>query len=89
MLIVSSTTVPPIPDSNFALGEIAVEAFTCLLLFKNLFSFGLTWDAFNWLRDGGIEKIFNIIGSVQIVICLLSIPMCKFGNSSVSEASSN
>ncbi|KAI9870306.1 MAG: hypothetical protein M1830_004419, partial [Pleopsidium flavum] len=29
--------------------EIAVEAFTCLLIFKNMFSFGLTWSAYNWL----------------------------------------
>ena len=59
-------------------GDIAVEAFTCLLIFKNLFSFGLTFKAYDWLIAGGIERMFNIMGSVQLVICLLSIPMCKF-----------
>ncbi|KAL6716339.1 hypothetical protein ACLMJK_005905 [Lecanora helva] len=57
--------------------EIAVEAFTCLLIFKNVFSFGLTFGAYGWLVDGGILKVFYAIASVQVGICLLSIPMCK------------
>ncbi|MCJ1455844.1 hypothetical protein MMC28_006201 [Mycoblastus sanguinarius] len=57
--------------------EIAVEAFTCLLIFKNMFSFGLTWGAYHWLVSGGILKVFYVIASVQVGICLLSIPMCK------------
>ena len=58
-------------------GEIAVEAFTCLLIFKNVFSFGLTYGAYNWIVAAGIAKVFYIIASVQVGICLLSIPMCK------------
>ena len=58
-------------------GDIAVEAFTCLLIFKNIFSFGLTWGAYDWIVSGGIVKIFYIIASIQVGICLLSIPMCK------------
>jgi MFS family permease len=58
--------------------EIAVEAFTCLLIFKNVFSFGLTFGAYGWLTSYGPSKIFLIIASVQVAICLLSIPMCKF-----------
>lgn len=58
-------------------GDIAVEAFTCLLIFKNIFSFGLTWGAYHWLVQGGILKVFYVIASVQVGICLLSIPMCK------------
>lgn len=54
-----------------------MEAFTCLLIFKNMFSFGLTWGAYNWLVAIGISRTFNIIASIQIGICLLSIPMCK------------
>lgn len=42
-----------------------------------MFSFGLTWSAYQWLIDNGIVGTFNIIGSVQIAVCLLSIPMCK------------
>ncbi|KAL8975166.1 MAG: hypothetical protein Q9197_000623 [Variospora fuerteventurae] len=55
--------------------EIAVEAFTCLLVFKNIFSFGLTWGAYNWLIAAGIVRTFYIIASIQVAICLLSIPM--------------
>ncbi|KAH0543489.1 hypothetical protein FGG08_002157 [Glutinoglossum americanum] len=55
--------------------EIAVEAFTCLLMFKNFFSFGLTWSAYGWLLKFGITKTFHIIASVQLVVCLLTIPM--------------
>ena len=59
-------------------GEIAVEAFTCLLVFKNIFSFGLTWSAYDWIKGGGtsISRTFYIIASVQVGVCLLSIPMC-------------
>jgi len=58
-------------------GDIAVEAFTCLLIFKNVFSFGLTFGAYHWIVAGGILKVFYTIASVQLGICLLSIPMCK------------
>lgn len=60
-------------------GDIAVEAFTCLLIFKNMLSFGLTWSAYDWLLQVGILKMFYIIGSIQVAVCLLSIPMCKDG----------
>ncbi|MCJ1276789.1 hypothetical protein MMC21_004596 [Puttea exsequens] len=59
--------------------DIAVEAFTCLLIFKNVFSFGLTFGAYDWLVAAGILKVFYIIGSVQVAICLLSIPMYLLG----------
>lgn len=48
-----------------------------LLIFKNLFSFGLTFKAYDWLVEGGVVPIFNALGTVQVVICLTSIPMCK------------
>lgn len=56
-------------------GDIAIEAFTCLLIFKNLFSFALTFGAYNWLPY--ITRTFYIIASIQVIICLLSVPMCK------------
>lgn len=58
--------------------EIAVEAFTCLLMFKNIFSYGLTYQAFNWLEESpNTIAIFNVIASIQVGICFLSVPMCK------------
>ncbi|KAJ5760115.1 hypothetical protein N7520_007271 [Penicillium odoratum] len=59
--------------------EIAVEAFTCLLVFKNMFSFVLTFFAYNWFARGGVKHTMIIIGSIQVGICLLSIPMYVFG----------
>ena len=58
--------------------DIAIESFTCLLLFKNFFSFGLTWKAVDWVGQLGVWKLFWIIGVVQIAVCLLSLPMCMF-----------
>jgi MFS family permease len=56
--------------------DLAVESFTCLLLFKNFFSFALTWKAVHWVQQNGTWKIFWILGVVQICVGLLSIPMC-------------
>ncbi|KAI1079429.1 hypothetical protein F5B20DRAFT_590601 [Whalleya microplaca] len=59
--------------------DLAVEGFTCLIIFKNLFTFALTFKAYDWLIVGGPERIFNILATVQLVVCLLSIPMYIFG----------
>lgn len=59
--------------------EIAVEGFTCLLIFKNIFSFGLTFSGYDWLVQGGIKPVFIAISSVQVVICCLTILMYMYG----------
>ncbi|APA06943.1 hypothetical protein SS1G_04394 [Sclerotinia sclerotiorum 1980 UF-70] len=59
--------------------DIAIEAFTCLLIFKNFFSFGLTWSGYDWLVKNGVYSTFMIISSIQVGVCLLSIPMYIFG----------
>jgi hypothetical protein len=58
---------------------LAIEGFTCMIIFKNLFSFGLTFKAYDWLVANGTKAtpVFNPIASVQLVICLTSIPLCK------------
>ncbi|RYO26301.1 hypothetical protein AA0111_g8209 [Alternaria arborescens] len=68
---------------------ISIEAFTCLLVFKNIFSFALTFKGFDWIVDagrksgqgggGGIKDLFVVVGSVQVAICALTIPMYIFG----------
>jgi hypothetical protein len=58
-------------------GDMSVEGFTCLLVFKNIFSFGLTFKGFEWMVQGGVKHVFVIIASVQVAICALTIPMCK------------
>ena len=57
--------------------EIAVESFTCLMVFKNVFSFILTYFAYDWINAHGIREIGIVIASIQIAICATSIPMCK------------
>lgn len=61
--------------------EIAVEAFTCLLIFKNIFSFIMTFFAYDWLVSHGIKPAFMAISSIQMAVCLLSIPMCEYSRS--------
>lgn len=59
--------------------DIAIEAFTCVLIFKNFFSFGLTFSTYDWIVQAGTMKCLMWISSIQVVICLLGIPMYVFG----------
>lgn len=61
--------------------DLAIEGFTCLIIFKNFFSFGLTFKAYDWFLENDTRgtPVFNALGSVQVVVCLLSIPMYVFG----------
>lgn len=59
--------------------DIAVEAFTNLIIFKNIFSFILAYFAYSWVFKSGINDIFIAFASIEIGICLLSVPMYVFG----------
>jgi len=59
--------------------DLAVEAFTNLLIFKNLFSFVLAYNAYNWVFAIRISNLFIIFGSIEVAICLLSVPMYVYG----------
>lgn len=59
--------------------DLAVEAFTNLLIFKNIFSFVLAYNAYNWVFAIRISNLFIIFGSIEVAICLLSIPMYVYG----------
>ncbi|KAJ9606177.1 hypothetical protein H2200_009138 [Cladophialophora chaetospira] len=59
--------------------DIAVEAFTNLIIFKNIFSFILAYNAYNWVFAIRINHLFIIFGSIEIAICMLSVPMYIFG----------
>lgn len=64
--------------TNTFTGDMSVEGFTCLLVFKNLFSFGLTFKGFDWLvQSSSTKNMFIALGSVQIGICALTVPLCK------------
>ncbi|OJJ59326.1 hypothetical protein ASPSYDRAFT_149673 [Aspergillus sydowii CBS 593.65] len=59
--------------------DIVIEAFTCMLIFKNIFSFVLTFYTYDWLVQAYVRKPFMAISSIQVAICALSIPMYIFG----------
>lgn len=58
--------------------DLAIEGFTCLLVFKNIFSFGLTFSGYDWLVHAGIRPVFVAVGIVQAVICVTTVPMCEY-----------
>ncbi|TVY19841.1 putative MFS-type transporter [Lachnellula arida] len=59
--------------------DIAIEAFTCTIMFKNFLAFGITASGYDWLVKAGVFKVFMWVASVQVLICLLSIPMYLLG----------
>lgn len=61
--------------------DLAIEGFTCMIIFKNLFSFALTFKAYYWLITNGSKAtpVFNALGAVTVVVCATSVPMYIFG----------
>lgn len=59
------------------LGDVAIEGFTLMIIFKNFFSFILTWFAFDWLIED-IRGTMLAVSAVQVVICATTVPMCRF-----------
>lgn len=47
-----------------------------MIIFKNFFSFILTFYAFEWLIIS-IPNTMLAVSGVQVGICLTTIPMCK------------
>ncbi|KAI0815647.1 major facilitator superfamily transporter [Xylaria sp. FL0064] len=77
---VAGTVVGAVASSLYivdAYRDLAIEGFTCLIIFKNFFSFGLTFKAYEWLVHSGIREVFFALGAVQIVVCFLTVPMSK------------
>lgn len=61
--------------------DLAVEGFTIMIVFKNILSFALTFKAFQWLVVSGSKAtpLFNAVGSLQVAICLTTIPLYIYG----------
>lgn len=61
--------------------DLTIEGFTCMIIFKNMFAFALTFEAYDWLVTNGTRAtpVFNALGAVQVVVCALSVPMYIFG----------
>ncbi|KAG6009072.1 hypothetical protein E4U43_000065 [Claviceps pusilla] len=59
--------------------DLTVEGFTLMIIFKNIFSCVLTFYAYDWIIGGGFQKVFLIVASIQMGVCLLTIPLWIFG----------
>ncbi|KOS18671.1 putative MFS-type transporter [Escovopsis weberi] len=59
--------------------HLTVEGFTLMIIFKNIFSFILTFFAYDWLIDGGIRRTMIAVAIIQVGVCATSIPMYIFG----------
>lgn len=57
-----------------------------MIIFKNIFGFILTWYAYDWLIESGFRVVFVAIASVQVGVCLLSIPLCEYLRRQPSES---
>lgn len=49
-----------------------------MMMFKNIFSFALTFHGYDWLQQSGAKHVFIAIGSVQVALSVLGLAMCKF-----------
>ncbi|KAG6003961.1 hypothetical protein E4U21_001541 [Claviceps maximensis] len=59
--------------------DLTIEGFTLMIIFKNIFSCVLTFYAYDWVISGGFQRVFMIVASIQMAICVLTIPLWIFG----------
>ena len=59
--------------------EVSVEMMVAVLLLKNFFAWGSTYYLPNWIVSAGAEKVFEVMGGIQIAVCVLSVGMYVYG----------
>jgi hypothetical protein len=59
--------------------EESAEAFAIMNFIKNMFAFGLTFYANNWITVQGVRDAFFVIGGTTVAVTLTTIPMYIFG----------
>jgi MFS family permease len=59
--------------------EVSVEMMVAVLLLKNFFAWGSTYYLPNWIVSAGAPRVFEVMGVIQIVVCLGSIVMYMYG----------
>jgi hypothetical protein len=59
--------------------EEAAEAFAIMNFIKNMFAFGLTFYANDWIAVQGVRNAFFVIGGTTIVVTVTTIPMYVLG----------
>lgn len=59
--------------------EQSAEAFAFMNFIKNLFAFGLTFYANDWIAVQGVRDCFYVIGGTTVAVTLTTIPMYIWG----------
>jgi MFS family permease len=59
--------------------EQSAEAFAIMNFIKNLFAFGLTFYANDWIAAQGVKHAFYVIGGTTIAVTLATVPMYIYG----------
>ncbi|OAL02606.1 MFS general substrate transporter [Phaeosphaeriaceae sp. SRC1lsM3a] len=59
--------------------EQSAEAFAIMNFIKNLFAFGLTFYANDWIALQGVRETFYVIGGTTAAVTLTTIPMYIYG----------
>lgn len=59
--------------------EEAAEAFAIMNFVKNMFAFGLTFYANDWIVAQGVRTAFFVIGGTTVGVTLTTIPMYVYG----------
>jgi hypothetical protein len=59
-----------------------------MIIFKNIFSFGLTFSAYDWIISTNFKNVMIPIASIQVAICLLSVPLCEWSQNPSSDSAS-
>lgn len=55
--------------------EYAAEAVSVMVLLKNMFGFGSTYFANDWIASSGVRNVFFCLGGITAGITLSTIPM--------------
>lgn len=59
--------------------EQSAEAFAIMNFIKNMFAFGLTFYANDWLATQGVRDAFYVIGGTTVAVTLTTVPMYIYG----------
>lgn len=64
--------------------EQAAEAFATMNLVKNMFAFGLTFYANDWIAVQGVRNAFFVIGGTTAAVTLTTVPIYVWGKTARS-----
>ncbi|KAJ7096587.1 MFS general substrate transporter [Mycena belliarum] len=72
----STAAISYVIDSHRHTSDAALGS---LIVHKNVWSFGLTWNLVDQILEFGPQKVFSVVAGVLAVTCVLTIPMYIFG----------